>query len=517
MRLIAAPDAATAGGSQRLGGSPFIVLLAGLCAALASRLASAAPFNTGDVFASVGDGLVRHFDASGLLLETLDTGKGVGNHTTGCAFDSTGNLYVTSFDANDVTRFTGPQDPHVASSFGTGYQCNPESILFDRSGSAYVGQAHGFDPDLPDCPVILKFDAAGNTLGRFSAMSANRGTDWIDLAGDQCTMFYTSEAANILRFDVCANTQLADFTGALHGPAYALRLLGENGVLVADTIDIHRLDTAGNIVQTYDTPNDDGWFTLNLDPDGSSFWSGDFLTGEFFKFNIASGAVELGPIATDSTSLGGLCVLGEATAASRCGNGVVDVDVGEACDAGAANGTPFSCCSSACQLQPDSTPCDIDLASVPPGTTVCQTNSCVQGTCRLDCGKAPDDTTAGQAGKKPIIRVVCGDGLGRAEKGDTCEAQGFAEAGSMSRVSGPRPAAVSNPVPVTNMPVRNLPRKTGRASFKVKLNKVGKQLLVRAAPSPLVVTMEMKIHAGGGNSTLQLNVPIRPRRRKPRA
>jgi len=516
MRLTAASDAATAGGSQRLGGSAFIVLLAGLCAALASRPASAAPFNTGDVFASVGDGLVRHFDASGLLLETLDTGKGVGNHTTGCAFDSTGNLYVTSFDANDVTRFTGPQDPHVASSFGTGYQCNPEPILFDRSGSAYVGQAHGFDPDLPDCPVILKFDAAGNTLGRFSAMSANRGTDWIDLAGDQCTMFYTSEAANILRFDVCANTQLPDFTGALHGPAYALRLLGENGLLVADTIDIHRLDTAGSIVQTYDTPNDDGWFALNLDPDGSSFWSADFLTGEFFKFNIASGAVELGPIATGSTSLAGLCVFGEATV---CGNGVVDVDVGEACDAGAANGTPFSCCSSACQLQPDSTPCDIDLASVPPGTTVCQMDSCVQGMCRASsaCEMAQGDTTAQQAGKKPTIRVACGDGLGRAEKGDTCEAQGFVTTGGTAVAPIAADTQLAGETAVTRKVRRKLRRKTGMAVLRLKLNKVGRQMVNQAGkshpPQPLTVSVQTQISSRGQNSLMRMLVDLLSRRR----
>src|SRR2546428_3466627 len=66
MRLTVASDAARAGGSQRLVGSPFIFLLAGLCAALSSRSASAAPFNTGDGFASVGDGLGRHFHASGL-------------------------------------------------------------------------------------------------------------------------------------------------------------------------------------------------------------------------------------------------------------------------------------------------------------------------------------------------------------------------------------------------------------------------------------------------------------------
>lgn len=35
----------------------------------------------------------------------------------------------------------------------------------------------------------------------------------------------------------------------------------------------------------------DGWFALNLDPDGSSFWSGSFNVGILRKFNISSGAL----------------------------------------------------------------------------------------------------------------------------------------------------------------------------------------------------------------------------------
>src|SRR3989344_3514419 len=76
--------------------------------------------------------------------------------------------------------------------------------------------------------------------------------------------------------------------------------------------DIQRYDAAG--VQTYDVAGEDGWFALNLDPNGTSFWAGDFGTNNFYRFGIASGLVEVGPIASGG-SLFGLCVKGELTAA----------------------------------------------------------------------------------------------------------------------------------------------------------------------------------------------------------
>jgi hypothetical protein len=40
-----------------------------------------------------------------------------------------------------------------------------------------------------------------------------------------------------------------------------------------------------------------------------------------------------------------------------CGDAVLDADLGEACDDGAANGTAASCCTSTCTFQPPATPC----------------------------------------------------------------------------------------------------------------------------------------------------------------
>jgi len=119
-------------------------------------------------------------------------------------------------------------------------------------------------------------------------------------------------------------------TGGPGLEAFALRLLNNtggvfDGLLVADSEDVKRLDIDGSIVTTYDVFGEDSWFALNLDPDGESFWSGDFNTGNFYKFNIETGAV----LASQNTGAAprdflGLAVFGEITAAvPPPGNGVV--------------------------------------------------------------------------------------------------------------------------------------------------------------------------------------------------
>ncbi len=228
------------------------------------------------------------------------------------AFDAKMNLYVTNFAGNKISRFD--TSGSLMGLFGSSYNCDPESILFDRAGNAYVGQA--------DCSHrILKFDSAGNLLSTFTPAVERRGTDWIELAADQCTMFYTSEGKNIKRFDVCTNAQLPDFASNLPGSnAFALRILPSGGLMVGDRETIVRLDAAGNVVQTYDAPNENTWFALNLDPDGTSFWSAGVRSGSVYKFDIASGNQLLSfnaGVAPDVNGeiIGGLAIAGEITVA----------------------------------------------------------------------------------------------------------------------------------------------------------------------------------------------------------
>ncbi len=286
----------------------LVVAMVTASAALTFEQAAQA-FPNGDVFVSVGNGLVREYTPSGTLVQTLNTGTGSGIFTTGMAFDSFGSLYVTDFNANAVTVFS-PAGLNMGS-FGSGYNANPESILFDSLGNVYVGQADGSHK-------ILSFDSSGTPNGSFSPALENRGTDWIDLATNQCTMRYTSEGHSVKTFNVCTNTQGSNFANGLPGSiAYAHRILTGGGELVADTQEIVQLDAGGSVIHTYDAPGDNQWFALNLDPDGTSFWSASFDTGDVYRFDIASGAV----ISHFNTGTGpntvfGLTVRGEHTAAT---------------------------------------------------------------------------------------------------------------------------------------------------------------------------------------------------------
>jgi hypothetical protein len=184
--------------------------------------------------------------------------------------------------------------------------------VFNSNGDFYVGHASG-DQD------IQRYDSAGTFIQKFNVTPGPVGSDWIDLAADQTTMFYCSEGQDVRRYDVGSDVQLTDFANGLGGAAFALRLLppfdGTGGLIVANLGAVVRLDGSGAIVQSYDATNENAWFSANLDPNGTSFWAGDFNTSNFYRFNIQSGAVEIGPINTGTgpSSLFGIAVVGEIT------------------------------------------------------------------------------------------------------------------------------------------------------------------------------------------------------------
>src|SRR5262249_38777587 len=166
------------------------------------------------------------------------------------------------------------------------------------------------NPNSPDASItggggLVKLSAAGGPSASFSPAPDQRGVDWIIL-GTPCTLYYTSAGVSIKRFDVCENRQLPDFcTGcrdgagqATPGPLFGLRLLPDGGVLVADFNGrdgaglVRRYDSSGAQVRTYVAINAYGQFfpwALVLDPDGTSFWVADNVTGEIFHFDLAGG------------------------------------------------------------------------------------------------------------------------------------------------------------------------------------------------------------------------------------
>ena len=295
----------------------LVITTAALALAFGVAPAGAATdWNVGDIFAGVSNGQYTVYDNGGTFKETLS--DGLGGFTTGCAFNpALDKLYTTNFSTSNVVVYDNAS-PHASTPINTAAQGggNAESIVFASNGDFYVGHAGG-NAD------IQRYNAAGTYQQSYNVGIERRGSDWIDLAADQQTMFYTSEGRNVFRYDVAGDAQLANFA-ALPGSgiAFALRLLapgdGSGGLLVADDGDVKRLDGAGNVIQTYDVTGEDTWFSLNLDPDGTSFWAGNYGSGKAYRFDIATGGVDNQIQTLDTGAPGllfGLCLKGEPTAA----------------------------------------------------------------------------------------------------------------------------------------------------------------------------------------------------------
>jgi len=259
--------------------------------------ASAIPFATGDVFASIGSGQVNVYGQDGTFKQTLDTG--LGGFTTGGTFDSAGNYYVTAFSANSIAKFDNNGnlvDAHWASGIS-----RPESIVFDSSGNAYIGNAGS--------ATIQKVDSNGNSIQNFSVL---QNTDWIDLAADQKTVLYSNEGSTIrqINTDTLVDTV---FTSGSYGSLYAKRYLSDGSVLAASSLgNVYLWDASGNLIMTFST-GIGSVFALNLDPDGDSFWTGNTGGQQVVKVNLTTGAIEQSWL-TGVGTLYGLAVYGELQA-----------------------------------------------------------------------------------------------------------------------------------------------------------------------------------------------------------
>jgi YD repeat-containing protein len=253
----------------------FFLSLSAICLS-SSFSAEASPFVMGDIFAGIGNGQVAHFSNTGVLKETLNSGQG--GFTTGMAFDGDGKLYSTNFSAGNITRYDTngvilPPNPFASPG------SSPESIAFSTSGTFYVGRAGG---------QVQRYSSTGTLQQTFGMASAS---DWIDLAADQTTLFFNDEGGLIQRWNVATDTALGAFANntANGGTAsYALRILGNGNVLSAANNIVTQYDAMGTLLGTYDVAGVDGFFALNLDPDGTHFWSGSYVTNSLYRFSIGS-------------------------------------------------------------------------------------------------------------------------------------------------------------------------------------------------------------------------------------
>lgn len=279
------------------------------------------PFRQGDIFIGIGYGKIKRFLPNGTLLQTLESNSG-SEYQTGMCFDTVGNMYATNFDSGTMSKFdnTGKLLKHPWAGPFSDY---PESCVLDSAGNIFTGEVDGVER-------IRKWSPAGELLDTYSAAVTDRGIDWIDLAADQCTMFYTSEGSTVKRYDVCADKQLADFATGLPRPCFALRLRPNGELLVTCRSKVFRFSPQGDILKEYDPgPGDGNLFAMNLDPDGTTFWTGGYSSGFIYRMNIETGQ-QVGKFNVDlsgGSSLAGIAVLGEINAnlEDTDGDGLFDI------------------------------------------------------------------------------------------------------------------------------------------------------------------------------------------------
>ena len=275
----------------------------------------------GDVFVAIGHPgqgnggkhVVYTSDAQAKGETVIDPARGF---TGGCALDPrTGSLWTTSYFRNTVTSFDDLH-PHtvlqtIDSHPATGALA-VESIVLDGLGNLYVGSVRGR-------AEILKYSPDGELLATYADVPIPPGQLglWMDLASDQETMFYTSRDSWVRTYNLRTG-ESGTFGRIPEETAYGVRLLppgdGSGGVLVGADSAVHRLDATGEQVSAYAAPAEAGYFALALAPDGQSFWTAT-LSGQFYRFDIASLALEVGPIDTGTSRAHGVCVRQGYTAA----------------------------------------------------------------------------------------------------------------------------------------------------------------------------------------------------------
>ena len=288
---------------------PLLIIVALLAVLLpTSAVLAGTPYQKGDVFVGIGNGQIEHYAPDGTLIQTLDNGTG-SFEQTGMAFDASGYLLTTDFTNQSMSEFDSDGDFVAAFASGYSFNLRPESVVFDGAGDLYVGQVDGGPSRL------TKFDRTGAMIQEYFLATEDRGIDWIDLAADQKTMFYTSEGYDVMRYDLDADAQLPKFATLPERPAYALRIRSNGEVLVAATTNVYRLDPSGGIMQTYPIPAGNSvLFALNLDPDGTSFWTAGYNSRNVYKIDIDTGSILTSFTAGGTSTVAGLAIFGEPTA-----------------------------------------------------------------------------------------------------------------------------------------------------------------------------------------------------------
>lgn len=251
------------------------------------------------------------FDSNTGLLKRVVVlpGSGVGVEPTGGAqFSTDANIYIGD-ETQEWVYVMDPTMSQVVDTFPTTPGAKPHALAVDRDNRYYVGFG-GDGPGGSSCGMdgislsseaggaIRKYDSSGNLLAVYNATFGASGTNAIDLSRDQARIFYTSLDDTIRVFNVQTNAQEDDFGTVPGAVLRGIRILPDEGVIVAHEAGLTRFNSSGTIVQTYTVEGQGNWGTVALSSNGAIVWGAntawELISG--FPPMIAKWGVESGDV-----------------------------------------------------------------------------------------------------------------------------------------------------------------------------------------------------------------------------
>lgn len=141
---------------------------------------------------------------------------------------------------------------------------------------------------------ILTFDPSGNLVATRNLGAGGFHFNRIDLAADQCTLFYTSGVAEtIRRINVCSGALLPNLA-TLPGEIADLRVLPDGGLLVVDyDRGLVRLNAAGAETRVYPLGEVTAYAIALIDNGATALYGADHIdsTGSLLgRLDLNSGA-----------------------------------------------------------------------------------------------------------------------------------------------------------------------------------------------------------------------------------
>ena len=134
-------------------------------------------------------------------------------------------------------------------------------------------------------PTLYVLSPAGAVTQSFTVPTAVNGLSYgVDLAPDQCTVFYIDAAGTGRRFNVCTGQPLANL---LSGPWNAVRAFGDGGYLAARGATLDLFDANDHLVRTL-TPQIEAVNALAFDIDPRYVWVGTI--GVLAKVELSNGS-----------------------------------------------------------------------------------------------------------------------------------------------------------------------------------------------------------------------------------